>query len=75
MEKLLRGIVDFRKNKRPELLPLFKELAENGQKPDVLFFACADSRVVPNLVVSTEPPTLVATCRLPSPPAFAKEGR
>ncbi|MRG95753.1 carbonic anhydrase [Polyangium spumosum] len=55
MEKLLRGIIDFRKNKRPGLLDLFRNLAEKGQKPDVLFFACADSRVVPNLVVSTDP--------------------
>jgi len=55
MEKLLRGIVDFRKNKLPSLAPLFRELADKGQKPDVLFFACADSRVVPNLFVSTDP--------------------
>ncbi len=55
MEKLIRGIVDFRRNKLPGLAPLFKELAEKGQKPDVLFFACSDSRVVPNLFASTDP--------------------
>ncbi|TKD03094.1 carbonic anhydrase [Polyangium fumosum] len=55
MKKLLSGLIDFRKNKLPGLRPLFDKLARQGQKPDVLFFACADSRVVPNLMVSTDP--------------------
>jgi len=55
MEKLLRGIVDFRRNKLPGVGPLLRDLAERGQRPDVLFFACSDSRVVPSLMVSTDP--------------------
>lgn len=55
MEKLIRGIVEFRKTKLPSLAERFRKLAEEGQKPDVLFFACSDSRVVPNLFVSTDP--------------------
>jgi carbonic anhydrase len=55
MEKLLRGIIDFRKNKLPSLAERFRMLAEHGQTPDVLFIACSDSRVVPNLMVSTDP--------------------
>jgi carbonic anhydrase len=54
MRKLLRGIVDFRRNRRPEYAETFARLAL-GQAPDALFIACSDSRVVPNLFASTEP--------------------
>jgi carbonic anhydrase len=54
VKKLLNGIVDFRKNVRPNVKDTFAELAL-GQRPDTLFIACSDSRVVPNLFASTEP--------------------
>jgi len=54
VKKLLNGIVDFRKNVRPTVKDTFAELAL-GQRPDTLFIACSDSRVVPNLFASTEP--------------------
>ncbi len=54
MRKLLSGIIDFRKNVRPQRLETFARLA-NGQTPDVLFVACSDSRVAPNWFASTDP--------------------
>ena len=54
MRKLLQGIIDFRKKFRKENKDLFAKLAL-GQKPDALFIACSDSRVVPNLFASTNP--------------------
>lgn len=54
MKKLIQGIVDFRKNLTQERRALFAKLAL-GQKPDTLFIACSDSRVVPNLFASTNP--------------------
>lgn len=54
MKKLIQGIVDFRKNLTQESRELFAKLAL-GQKPDTLFIACSDSRVVPNLFASTNP--------------------
>lgn len=54
MKKLIQGIVDFRKGLTDESRTLFAELAL-GQKPDTLFIACSDSRVVPNLFASTNP--------------------
>jgi carbonic anhydrase len=54
VKKLIKGIVDFRKNVRPSVKDTFAQLAL-GQRPDTLFIACSDSRVVPNLFASTEP--------------------
>lgn len=54
MKKLIKGIVDFRENRTNESRKLFAQLAL-GQKPDALFIACSDSRVVPNLFASTNP--------------------
>ena len=54
MKKLIRGIVDFRKNVRPAVKDTFAQLAL-GQRPDTLFVACSDSRVVPNLFASSDP--------------------
>lgn len=54
MKKLIRGIIEFRRTRRPEYAATFAKLAL-GQHPDALFIACSDSRVVPNLFASTEP--------------------
>jgi len=54
MEKLIRGIVDFRDRLLPQYVDRFKELS-NRQTPDTLFISCSDSRVVPDLLVSTDP--------------------
>jgi carbonic anhydrase len=54
MRKLIDGIVEFRKQLTPENRELFAKLSL-GQKPDALFIACCDSRVVPNLFASTNP--------------------
>jgi carbonic anhydrase len=58
MKKLIRGIVDFRKNVRPGCKDVFARLAL-GQRPDTLFIACSDSRVVPNLFASSDPGDLL----------------
>ncbi len=54
MKKLIRGLLDFQLNARPGYREVFAKLAL-GQAPDCLFISCADSRVVPNLLVSTDP--------------------
>ena len=54
MKKLIQGLLDFQRHGLPAYRATFARLA-NGQRPDCLFIACADSRVVPNLLVSTDP--------------------
>jgi carbonic anhydrase len=74
MRKLIQGIVDFRNNMTEESRALFAKLAL-GQKPDVLFIACSDSRVVPNLFASTNPGDLFVVRNIGNlvPPASSEE--
>ena len=54
MRKLIEGIAAFRRTVRDDYRETFARLAVE-QKPDAIFFACSDSRVVPNLFASTDP--------------------
>ncbi|WP_257448753.1 carbonic anhydrase [Archangium lipolyticum] len=54
MKKLIQGLLDFQRHGLPAYRSTFARLA-HGQSPDCLFIACSDSRVVPNLFVSTHP--------------------
>jgi carbonic anhydrase len=54
MQKLISGIVEFRRNTQASYREHFGRLA-TGQFPDTLFIACSDSRVVPNTFASTDP--------------------
>lgn len=74
MKKLIQGIVDFRENLTDSYRQLFAELAL-GQKPDALFVACSDSRVVPNLFASTNPGDLFVIRNIGNliPPAISED--
>ncbi|MDY7225047.1 carbonic anhydrase [Hyalangium rubrum] len=54
MKKLITGLLDFQRHSLPPYRATFARLAK-GQSPDCLFITCADSRVVPNLLVSMDP--------------------
>ena len=72
MRHLLLGLIEFRENNLPQYAERFRELSA-GQEPDTLFITCADSRVAPNLLASTEPGELFTMRNVGNlmPPAHA----
>ena len=54
MEKLLEGLIKFRKQDFEDHKELFGKLKEK-QNPHTLFIGCSDSRIVPNLITNTVP--------------------
>lgn len=54
MTNLLDGFLKFKKDVFPTKRHLYRELAQ-GQHPHALFITCADSRVVPNVLMQAEP--------------------
>ena len=54
MRDLLLGLLEFREQSLSHYADHFRRLGE-GQRPQALFIACADSRVVPSLLTSAEP--------------------
>ena len=54
MQKLLNGIVQFKRSDFESHKELFKQL-KSEQKPHTLFISCSDSRVDPNLITGTLP--------------------
>ena len=54
MEKILKGVVEFRKHDFEKHRALFEGLGQ-GQQPHTLFIECSDSRVDPNLITRSLP--------------------
>ncbi|MGC2621383.1 MAG: carbonic anhydrase [Acidobacteriaceae bacterium] len=61
MQTLLHGYAKFRRDVFPHQKDRFRLLADR-QAPDALFITCSDSRVVPDLILQTEPGDLFV-CR------------
>lgn len=55
LKKLLKGHEEFKKNKIPQWTDELKQMSIEGQKPEVLFIGCSDSRLTPDLMLGTKP--------------------
>ena len=54
-DHLIAGLRQFRKETFPRFREHYRKLVEEGQRPTTLFIGCADSRVVPDLLMQTGP--------------------
>jgi carbonic anhydrase len=54
LAKIVRGVQKFQKEIFPAQRRMFEQLG-HGQHPIAMFFTCADSRIVPNLLTQTAP--------------------
>ncbi len=55
LENLIKGNLDFKKNTFPKIEKELLDLVTHGQRPDVMFIGCSDSRVTPDLMLNTKP--------------------
>src|SRR5260370_34069393 len=55
LERLLKGLADFRLGYYREHLDLFEKLASEGQAPKILIVGCAAARVDPGILTQTRP--------------------
>lgn len=55
IDDLIKGNRKFREVAFPEYEEDLKSLVQNGQRPEVLFIGCSDSRVTPDLMLDTKP--------------------
>ncbi len=53
--RLLEGYAAFRQARLPQERARFEEMAENGQKPEIMIIACCDSRVSPEVIFDSRP--------------------
>ncbi|MCZ2327873.1 carbonic anhydrase [Bartonella sp. F02] len=54
-KKLLTGYQSFIKNHFSHKMPHYQQLADEGQKPEILVIACCDSRAIPETIFDARP--------------------
>lgn len=54
-EHLIEGLRRFRRETFPAFRDHYRRLIDEGQHPTALFIGCSDSRVVPDLLMGTDP--------------------
>jgi carbonic anhydrase len=73
--RLLEGYNAFRAGRLPQERARFEEMAENGQKPEIMVIACCDSRVSPEVIFDARPGELFVVRNVANlVPPFAPDG-
>ncbi len=60
-DKLLEGYNTFMKRRFAKAKAAYRELAEQGQKPQTMVIACCDSRAAPEMIFDTSPGEMFVT--------------
>jgi len=55
LEDLVKGNENFKNYQFPKMEEELQALVKNGQKPEIMFIGCSDSRVTPDLMLNTKP--------------------
>ncbi|PPD14227.1 MAG: carbonate dehydratase [Methylobacterium sp.] len=73
--RLLEGYNTFREGRLPQERARFEEMAENGQKPEIMVIACCDSRVSPEVIFDARPGELFVVRNVANlVPPYAPDG-
>ncbi len=73
--RLLEGYNAFREGRLPQERARFEEMAENGQKPQIMVIACCDSRVSPEVIFDARPGELFVVRNVANlVPPYAPDG-
>jgi carbonic anhydrase len=73
--RLLEGYNAFREGRLPQERARFEEMAENGQKPEIMVIACCDSRVSPEVIFDARPGELFVVRNVANlVPPYAPDG-
>lgn len=73
-EKILKGYKAFRQKYAQGYSSIMQELSESGQRPEIMFVSCCDSRVDPALILQCDPGDLFIVRNVASiVPPFEKD--
>lgn len=75
-ERLQRGYADFRSGRYEIEAERYRQLAQSGQRPEIMVIACCDSRVAPEIVFDARPGELFVVRNVANlVPPYAPDGR
>lgn len=73
--RLLEGYAAFKAGRLPQERARFAEMAEHGQKPEIMVIACCDSRVSPEVIFDARPGELFVVRNVANlVPPYAPDG-